>query len=323
MDKPSETMLQQLRGRKFDGLCLMAVGFLGITLATTLAFGQAVAGVGQAAPMAKHKKTHKAAPAPAPEPVTVVLPPAPPPPPPTPGELPPNAPNVTYEDGQLTIVAENSTLSQVLAAVSTRIGAAMEVPMGAGSERVWAQIGPGPARAVLASLLAGTELDYVIQAADADPSQIQSVLLTQRNKGPRTGDANGGTQNAALQGYNTRLPSRFRNSAQDSSAGDSTAVPESSPAPAAPAEPNVAEVPAPTVDAAAATPDNTGSGPAASIPTVAAIATRVPSAITDADAHPAPTGNTEQGVPQLMSLFELRRQLQEQQNTQQKTSASR
>jgi len=44
--------------------------------------------------------------------------------------------------------------------------------------------------------------------------------------------------------------------------------------------------------------------------------------ITEADAHPAPIANPEQGVPQLLNLFELRRQLQEQQNAQQKTTGT-
>jgi hypothetical protein len=89
---------------------------------------------------------------------------------------------VSYEDGQLTIIAENSKLGDILAAVSERMSADIELPASASDERIWVRLGPGPARRVLAALLGGTDLDYVIQASDTDPEGIQSVLLTARTK---------------------------------------------------------------------------------------------------------------------------------------------
>ncbi len=68
---------------------------------------------------------------------------------------------VTYEDGKLTIIAENSLLSDVLSAVRAQTGADIELPPGASSQRIWARLGPGPARSVLATLLDSTNLDYV------------------------------------------------------------------------------------------------------------------------------------------------------------------
>jgi hypothetical protein len=94
----------------------------------------------------------------------------------------PSRRQVSYEDGQLTIVAENSRLGDILAAVSERMGADIELPASASDERIWVRVGPGPARRVLAALLGGTDLDYVIQASDTDPGGIQSVLLTPRTK---------------------------------------------------------------------------------------------------------------------------------------------
>src|SRR5467141_2129518 len=94
----------------------------------------------------------------------------------------PSRHQVSYEDGQLTIVAENSKLGDILAAVSERMGADIELPASASDERIWVRLGPGPARRVLAALLGGTDLDYVIQASDTDPEGIQSVLLTARTK---------------------------------------------------------------------------------------------------------------------------------------------
>src|SRR5467141_2849957 len=94
----------------------------------------------------------------------------------------PSRHQVSYEDGQLTIVAENSKLGDILAAVSERMGADIELPASASDERIWVRLGPGPARRVLAALLGGTDLDYVIQASETDPEGIQSVLLSPRTK---------------------------------------------------------------------------------------------------------------------------------------------
>src|SRR6266481_1806823 len=94
----------------------------------------------------------------------------------------PSRQQVSYEDGQLTIVAENSKLGDILAAVSERMGADIEIPASASDERIWVRLGPGPARRVLAALLGGTDLDYIIQASETDPEGIQSVLLAPRTK---------------------------------------------------------------------------------------------------------------------------------------------
>ncbi len=89
---------------------------------------------------------------------------------------------VSYEDGKLTIIAENSMLSDVLSAVRAQTGADIELPPGASNQRIWARLGPGPARSVLATLLDSTNLDYVIRASQTDPQSIQSILLMLREK---------------------------------------------------------------------------------------------------------------------------------------------
>ena len=100
----------------------------------------------------------------------------------------PGALKVSFDDNQLTIVADNSTLSEILAAVHTRTGAEVDVPPSASGERIpTVRLGPGPAGQVLASLLSWTDFDYVIQASDTDPLKIQSVLLLARSKTPVTG----------------------------------------------------------------------------------------------------------------------------------------
>jgi hypothetical protein len=102
----------------------------------------------------------------------------PPPPPPTPEQMAPNPPQVRYQQGQLTIVANNSTLGDVLNAVRAQTGANIEVPAGFGGERVMARLGPGPASDVLASLLQGSKLNYIILGDPENPSAIRTVVLT-------------------------------------------------------------------------------------------------------------------------------------------------
>ena len=82
--------------------------------------------------------------------VTPVEPPAPPAPPPTLEQLPAQPPQVSYLNGQLTIISRNSTLSDILHAVARQTGAVIELPPGAGFERVAGRMGPGLARNVLA-----------------------------------------------------------------------------------------------------------------------------------------------------------------------------
>jgi hypothetical protein len=101
-----------------------------------------------------------------------------PPPPPTLEQQAPTAPFVSYRNGQLTINAPNSTLSSILRAVQLQTGASMDIPSGAGSERVATQIGPGLPRDVLNTLLNGSKFDYLILGVAGNPGGIQKVILT-------------------------------------------------------------------------------------------------------------------------------------------------
>jgi hypothetical protein len=103
--------------------------------------------------------------------------PNPPLPSPSPNGDEPNPPRVSYEGGQLTIVAENSELSAILSLVSERTGAEIHHPPGAADERIWSVFGPGPARKVLATFLSRMGMDYAIQASEIDPQGIRLVLL--------------------------------------------------------------------------------------------------------------------------------------------------
>jgi len=91
-------------------------------------------------------------------------------------------PRVVFEDGQLSISANDSSLADVLYALRACTGADIDIPSGVSAERVTAQLGPGPARKVLADLLVWSSFDYVIQGSETDPLSIQSVTLMVRVK---------------------------------------------------------------------------------------------------------------------------------------------
>ena len=99
-------------------------------------------------------------------------------PPPTLEQTPPTPPQVTYNNGQLTIISQNATLSQVLRSVQLQTGASIEMPSGASSERVVGQLGPGQPRDVLNSLLNGTKFNYIIMGVAGNPGAVQKVILT-------------------------------------------------------------------------------------------------------------------------------------------------
>lgn len=110
-------------------------------------------------------------------------PPPPPPPPPTPEQMPARPPTVTFSHGLLTIVAENSTLGDILRAVRTQTKAAVEIPPGT-NERVVTHLGPGPARDVLAALLNGSHYNYVMLESATRAGMVDRLILTSKSGGP-------------------------------------------------------------------------------------------------------------------------------------------
>ena len=125
---------------------------------------------------AHHKKTAPVAETPQP----------PPAPPTTLEQMSPTPPRVTYQNGLLTIDAQNSTLSQVLRAVQAQTGASVEMPSSAANERVMMQVGPGRPRDILNTLLNGSKFNYIILGMIDNPGGVQKVILTTRQNAPAT-----------------------------------------------------------------------------------------------------------------------------------------
>ncbi len=150
-------------------------------------------------PLSSKRRVKQVRPAPTPQPTPQ---PVPPPPPSTLEQLPTSAPQVSFQNGQLMIVAHNSTLGDVLRAVRNQTGANVEIPANA-TERVVGRFGPGPARDVLASLLNGSHFNYVMLGSATNPNALDHVIVTGK-AGDVTAPAspsqpNGGNQSMASQ----------------------------------------------------------------------------------------------------------------------------
>ena len=88
---------------------------------------------------------------------------------------------VRFTDGRLEIHAHDSTLSEVLFQIQKQTGAEIAIPAGTEQERVFVDAGPAPASQVLAELLNGSSLNFVVVGSESDPNVLRSVILSRRN----------------------------------------------------------------------------------------------------------------------------------------------
>ena len=94
-------------------------------------------------------------------------------------QIPPSPAKVSYQNGLLSISAQNSPLGEILRDVHRLTGAAIDIPPGSGAnERVVTQLGPGAPRDVLAGLLNGSSFNYVMMGSSGDPASVASLILT-------------------------------------------------------------------------------------------------------------------------------------------------
>jgi len=87
--------------------------------------------------------------------------------------------HVTYTDGQLTVTASNSSLTQILRDIAHETG--MKITGGVADERVFGQYGPAAPAKVLNALLDGTGSNMIlVHATAATPAEL---VLTPRQGG--------------------------------------------------------------------------------------------------------------------------------------------
>jgi hypothetical protein len=171
---------------------LLSLFLLGAPLFTAHAIDQTATPARSA-----HRKAHK-------KPTPVLLPPLPS------GplrqlpmdQIPAAPPKVAYQNGLLSISAQNATLGEILREVRKQTGASIDIPQSGANERVVTQLGPGAPRDVLAALLNGTSFNYVMVGSPSDPSTVASVMLSARPS------AGGEVQTAANIQGNTFQPAQ-------------------------------------------------------------------------------------------------------------------
>lgn len=95
-------------------------------------------------------------------------------------QAPVNGVRVQFAKGLLEIHARNATLSEVLFQIQKQTGAEIAIPAGTEQQRVFVDSGPAPASAVLAELLNGTGLNFVVVGSEADPNMLRSVILSHK-----------------------------------------------------------------------------------------------------------------------------------------------
>ena len=162
-----------MAAKQVQSVVLMSAPYSKITPYAAVLVSLVLGGTANAAeqhPAHKHS-TKQEQPAPAPPPV--------PPPPPTLEQMPALPPKVRFSNGLLTIVAENSTLADIMRAVRAQTGAVVEIPANA-TERVVTHLGPGPPRDVLVSLLHGSHFNYVMLGSPTRPGMLDRIILTSK-----------------------------------------------------------------------------------------------------------------------------------------------
>jgi hypothetical protein len=137
----------------------------------------------------------------------------------------PVPPQVSFQNGRLTIVAPNSTLGDILRAVRKQTGAEIEIP--SATDRVVTHLGPGPVREVMAELLNGSRFNYVLLGSAEDSNLLTRVVLVAKT-GADTGSPNSGQpesqQPAAMQANMVPVPPQeMAPDANDAEATDDSA----------------------------------------------------------------------------------------------------
>jgi hypothetical protein len=199
-------------------------------------------------------------------------------------------PVVVFEEGQLSINASNASVADILFALRAATGADIDVPVNAYSERVTAQLGPGPARKILADLLGWSSFDYIIEGSDDDPLSVHSVTLMVRLK-------NGTTAAPVAAGNGMRPTTPVPVPAQS----DSVSIPE-------PAEP--------TATAADVHPDSPAAPGDNSLPPSNSQQRPAlePAASTGTSASTGGAKSPSEMIQELQQMYQQRRAIQQQQN---------
>lgn len=98
-----------------------------------------------------------------------------------PEELPAQAPRISFDNAQLTIDAQNSSLKDVLTAICRQIGAGLDIAPGIADSRIAVHLSGSP-RQVISMLLDGPALGYILIGLPGNAEGVQKIFL--RNNPP-------------------------------------------------------------------------------------------------------------------------------------------
>ena len=88
---------------------------------------------------------------------------------------------VDYRNGLLSVVAERAELGEVLKLVGSKIGTSIEVAPDITAYPVVAHISPATPGQVLAQLLDGPQLEYIVMGSDESGHVLNRVVVRKRN----------------------------------------------------------------------------------------------------------------------------------------------
>lgn len=88
---------------------------------------------------------------------------------------------IDYRNGKVSVVAERAELGKLLAALGKKIGASIEVAPEVARDPVVARVGPATPSQVLAQLLDGPQLEYIVLGADNSALGLKRVVVRRRN----------------------------------------------------------------------------------------------------------------------------------------------
>jgi hypothetical protein len=211
---------------------------------------------------------------------------------------------------QLTISTNNSTLASVLAEVHKCIGAKIDMPDGATTSRLFDKLGPGPAREVLSSLLTATGYDFVIGLSESNPDKVETVLLMARAIDTSSGAGADNSLSPARRAY-----LQMRQNGRSGAPPAESSLPDVTPEPDTVAKDDTASVPADSTAANPIQPPSSDQAPTAveGVPVSHESSNPTPPST---NSSPGQSSDTREQITNMEKLFEQRRQMMQNQNTQ-------
>ena len=168
---------------------------------------------------------------------------------------------VVYSDGQLSIVADNSSLNQILRDIARKT--AMKITGGVADQRVFGKYGPGPPAQILADLLDGADTNILLRES---PSHVpEELVLTPRNGDPTPPSPDASASDDAPPSSRVQAPGQAAPPSQPAQPPQQPSAAQTQPTPAFVSPPTIAPSSFPAT-APQNAPNATSASPGASNP---------------------------------------------------------